>query len=96
MARDSDRLAGPVGQGLNTAISAFMELLNDLNGQKLKLGKTNVESVLVSISVFAPHFASELLEELFNKKLSDCSWPVFDPALASLQESCCSPLTHRC
>ncbi len=66
----------------NTAISAFMELLNDLQDGQLKLGKTNAEALIVSVSVFAPHIASELLEQFFNKNLADCTWPQFDPVLA--------------
>ncbi len=30
--------------------------------------------------------ASELLLQLFNKKLEDCEWPAYDPALAQQQE----------
>jgi len=70
----------------NTAISAFMEFVNDLNGQKLKLGRSSAESVVISLSVFSPHMASELLETLFAKQLQDCSWPAFDAALAQESE----------
>ena len=70
----------------NTAISAFMEFLNDLNAKALKLGRSSAEAILVSLSVFAPHISSELLEVLFNKKLQDCSWPEFDAGLAQESE----------
>ena len=30
----------------------------------------------------APHFSSELLEQLLGKQLEDCQWPLFDPELA--------------
>jgi len=70
----------------NTAISAFMEFINDANAQKLKIGKTNAEKLIVSISVFAPHLASELLEQLFKKQLGDCEWPEFDAGLAQVSE----------
>ena len=70
----------------NTAISALMEFLNDLNGKKLKLGRTSAESVLVSLSVFSPHMTSELLDILFQKKLQDCVWPAFDADLAQESE----------
>lgn len=68
----------------NTAISALMELLNDLSdsSKPLKIGKTNLEKILVSISIFAPHVVSELLEQIYNKDLQSCIWPTFDPKLA--------------
>jgi len=34
----------------------------------------------------APHMASELLEQLFGKKLKSCTWPTFDPKLAQQTE----------
>ncbi len=70
----------------NTAISALMELLNDMHSQKMKLGTSSAESVIVSLSVFAPHVASELLEKLFNKNIQDCLWPTFDPVLVRQTE----------
>ncbi len=65
----------------NTAISALMEWLNDATAKKMKLSKDSVEKILASLSVLAPHMASELLEQLLNKKLDDCTWPTYDPAL---------------
>jgi leucyl-tRNA synthetase len=70
----------------NTAISAFMELANDLINKKLKIGKSSLEAILASLSVLAPHMASELLENLLNKKVEDCTWPTFDPALTKQEE----------
>jgi len=79
----------------NTAISSIMEWLNDVNATpvrpegaqrvegNLKIGKTNLEKLLVSISVLAPHLASELLEQLLGKQLRNCTWPTYDPALAA-------------
>lgn len=67
----------------NTAISSMMEWLNDVSGDNnLKIGFSNLEKLLVSLSVLAPHMASELLEILLSKKLSDCTWPAFDANLA--------------
>lgn len=66
----------------NTAISAMMEWLNEMQSKKLQLGKGNLEKILVSLSVLAPHMASELIEQLLNKQLSDCTWPTFDEKLA--------------
>jgi len=65
----------------NTALAAFMELLNDLTAQKASLSKKNVERIITVYSAFAPHMASELLELLFAKKLRNCEWPTFDTAL---------------
>ena len=70
----------------NTAISCLMELINDCFAKNLKLGTTSAESVIVSLSVLAPHMASELLEQLFGKKLKSCTWPTFDPKLAQQTE----------
>ncbi len=76
----------------NTAISAFMELLNefyaqeisvdDFYAEKMKLGKGSLEKLLISLSVMAPHMASELLEQLMSKQLQNCDWPEYDPTLA--------------
>ena len=62
----------------NTALAAAMELMNDIQQQDLKLGKSNAERVIVSLSVLAPHLASEVLEYVFNKRLRDCKWPSYD------------------
>jgi len=66
----------------NTAISAFMEWLNVVTTQKMKLNKDSLEKILVSLSIMAPHMASELLEQLLGKQLQDCDWPEYDPTLA--------------
>lgn len=66
----------------NTAISAFMEWLNDVYAQEMKLDKESLEKILVLLSVMAPHMASELIEQLLGKQLQNCDWPVYDPALA--------------
>lgn len=71
----------------NTAISAFMELTNDLIGNKYKVGKSSTEAILASLSVLAPHMASELLENILGKQLQDCSWPAFDPALTKKDDA---------
>lgn len=65
----------------NTAVSAFMEWLNDVIAHERTLSAENAERVVVLLSVMAPHIACELLEKLFNKKLEQCVWPTFDAAL---------------
>lgn len=63
----------------NTALSAFMEWLNDATTQHMQLSRNSAEKIIIVLSVMAPHMASELLESIFNKELSACTWPVFDP-----------------
>jgi leucyl-tRNA synthetase len=72
---------------VNTAVSAIMEYLNDLQGQKLKLDHELLEKFLVTISIMVPHFSSELLEQLLQKQLATSSWPTFDEALAHVSEA---------
>jgi leucyl-tRNA synthetase len=63
----------------NTALSAAMELLNELIGSdNSKLSQQSAEAIIVSLSVMAPHMAAELLEQLFNKQLRDCVWPTYE------------------
>ena len=70
----------------NTAVPAAMELFNDLIKQKAKLSRASVEKILVSLSVMAPHIASELLEDICGKQLEHCTWPAYDPKLAARDE----------
>ena len=63
----------------NTALSAFMEWINDATHGSMKLSRDSAEKVLVALSVMAPHMASELLEQLFNKQLHDCTWSYANP-----------------
>jgi leucyl-tRNA synthetase len=65
----------------NTAISAFMEFLNDLQASTIQLNKNSIEKILVSLSVMAPHMASELLQTMLGKDLSECNWVPYDPLL---------------
>jgi leucyl-tRNA synthetase len=67
---------------VNTAVSATMEYLNDLERDNLVLDNDLCEKFLVAISVMVPHFASELLEILLGKSLEHAQWPTYDPALA--------------
>lgn len=65
----------------NTAISAFMEFLNDVINNKMVISKESLEIILVILSSMAPHMASELLEVLLHKKLENCTWPTYNPDL---------------
>lgn len=67
----------------NTAISAAMELLNDIYSNGWQLSKNSCEMIIVTLSTMMPHMSSELIERLCNKQLSDCQWPVYDSALAT-------------
>jgi leucyl-tRNA synthetase len=67
----------------NTAVSACMEWLNDAIAHNMRLSRDSAEKVLVTVGVMAPHIASELLEELLRKQMWECSWPAFNPELAS-------------
>ena len=75
-----------VGFKVNTAVAACMEYLNDLNSQKLKLSKSMMRDLLVSMSTMAPHFASELLQTVVGVELENCSWPTFDEQLAAVDQ----------
>ena len=63
----------------NTALSAFMEWINDATSGSMKLSRDSAEKIIVVLSTMAPHMASELLEQLFNKQLQDCAWPYANP-----------------
>ena len=67
----------------NTAISAMMEWLNQVTASSMRFNKVTIEKFAVAYSVFAPHMASELLQTVCGKQLSECVWPVYDAALAA-------------
>jgi len=72
---------------VNTAVSAVMEYLNDLESEKLTLDYDLCEKFLVALSIMVPHFSSELLETIVGKQLEHCSWPTFDATLAQQNEA---------
>ena len=43
-----------------------------------------MQDVLSLFSILAPHFASEMLEKLLDKKLEDCHWPQYDPKMLEI------------
>jgi leucyl-tRNA synthetase len=71
---------------VNTAVSAIMEYLNDIDADKLTLDRTMAAQFLTALSVMVPHFASELLESLLGLQLADQTWPAYDAALAQESE----------
>ena len=63
----------------NTALSAVMELLNELIGSETyTLSDASAQAIIVSLSVMAPHMAAELLEQVFHKQLRDYNWPTYN------------------
>jgi leucyl-tRNA synthetase len=63
----------------NTAISSLMEFINDALEARMQLSHASMQALLVSLSVLAPHMASELLEQLLGVQLALCDWPAYDP-----------------
>lgn len=71
---------------VNTAVSAIMEYLNDLEKNKLVFDHMLLEQFLTALSVMVPHVASELFECVLHKQLADAHWPKVDAALAAENE----------
>jgi leucyl-tRNA synthetase len=73
----------------NTAISAVMELVNEIYVLEFKdtmddvsrrVMREAVETVVILLSPFVPHFAEELWEALGNRKsVIKTRWPDYDP-----------------
>jgi leucyl-tRNA synthetase len=83
-------------QQLNTAVSAMMELVNDLYAfgeadgarpQSVAVVREAVEALVRMLSPFAPHTCEELWEVLGHRDgLVKASWPEFDAAVAKAEE----------
>jgi leucyl-tRNA synthetase len=85
---------------LNTAISALMELVNEMytfgdslskvsavRSQSASALREGIEALLIMISPFAPHTAEELWEMTgHHEGLAKASWPVFDESVARADE----------
>ncbi len=73
----------------NTAISAVMELVNEVYVSEVKdrtdevserVIRESLEAVVVLLSPFVPHFAEELWEALGNREsIVKTRWPAYDP-----------------
>ncbi len=73
----------------NTAISALMELVNELYdytageyhpNEQGAVVRSAVDALMLLIAPFAPHFAEELWEALGNKgTIANAAWPPYDP-----------------
>ncbi|HSB31507.1 MAG TPA: leucine--tRNA ligase [Candidatus Sulfobium mesophilum] len=77
----------------NTAISALMELVNEMTGFEprdeigYKVHRAAVEKTLLLLSPFTPHIAEELWEAIGNEPfISDRAWPSWDEGLAMDEE----------
>jgi leucyl-tRNA synthetase len=82
-------------QQLNTAISAMMELVNDLYAfgeraerpETLAVVREAIEALVLMLSPFAPHMAEELWEMLGHRDgLSAARWPEFSADVAKAEE----------
>ena len=85
-----------VRQQMNTAVSAMMELVNELyafaekgerSAQAAKVAREAIESLIVMLSPFAPHTTEELWQMYgHNHGLIAAKWPVFDAEIAKAEE----------
>jgi leucyl-tRNA synthetase len=67
-------------QSFNTAISAVMELSNELSraGAEDPAARFAAETAVSLIQPYAPHLAEELWERLGHSRLWEAPWPVAD------------------
>jgi leucyl-tRNA synthetase len=66
----------------NTAISAVMELVNELAPRTDdQAARFAAETAVSLIQPYAPHVAEELWEKLGHERLWEQPWPVHDPAM---------------
>jgi len=82
-------------QQLNTAVSAMMELVNDLYAfgdadgarpQSVAVVREALEALVRILSPFAPHMCEELWEMLgYSDGLSKATWPEFDAEVAKAE-----------
>jgi len=87
-----------VRKQFNTAISAMMELVNDLyaftkrqesepTGQAAAVAREALESLMVMLAPFAPHTAEELWEQFgHGGTLATAAWPQYDVEAARAEE----------
>jgi leucyl-tRNA synthetase len=84
---------------LNTAVSALMELVNELHAfgdtmqegavrpQALSVLREAIEALIVMLSPFAPHTAEELWELTGHSEgIEKTTWPAFDVRVAKAEE----------
>jgi leucyl-tRNA synthetase len=64
----------------NTAIAAMMTLLNEIYAVG-SVNKAEMETLLILLSPFAPHIASEIYEQLGFGMVHEAAWVSYDEAL---------------
>ncbi len=85
-----------VRQQMNTAVSAMMELVNELylftdkgerSAQAPRVAREAVEALVVMLSPFAPHTMEELWQMYGHADgLAGAAWPAFDANVAKAEE----------
>lgn len=72
----------------NTAISAFMEFINEAKSLNDAFSKELIEHFLILLAPFAPHIAEELWQNHLGNKTSIflAKWPEFNPELVKSDE----------
>ena len=85
-----------VRQQMNTAVSAMMELVNELylftdkgerSPQAAKVAREAIEALIVMLSPFSPHTMEELWQMYGHAEgLAGASWPAFDATVAKVEE----------
>jgi leucyl-tRNA synthetase len=66
---------------MNTIVSSFMEFINEVTSMREAPDKETVETFLVAIAPFAPHFAEELWQQIGGPpSIFFRSWPRWDDA----------------
>jgi len=85
-----------VRQQMNTAVSAMMELVNELyaftekgerSAQAAKVAREAIESLIVMMSPFTPHMMEELWQMYGHADgLIAAEWPSFDAEVAKAEE----------
>ena len=75
------------GYHFNTAIAAMMELSTTLSRARGTSREYGIDTLVLLLAPFAPHFAEELWERRGGRgSVHQQSWPAFDPALAAVKE----------
>lgn len=65
----------------NTALSAIMELVNEIYSSTSKDLKEAISTVVILLAPFVPHISEEMWEKLGNKKsVFQTDWPLYDEA----------------
>ncbi|MEW5801418.1 MAG: leucine--tRNA ligase [bacterium] len=73
---------------LNTAVSAFMEFINEASSIRESFTRELAEQFLITLSPFAPHICEELWYHHLNhtESIFLASYPAYDEELARLEE----------